>query len=500
MQPGWCLKEGEMLGALAGQFAPAVAAAEEKEQRQSLRVIDERTGKEYTLPIRHNTIGAKSLSQIRVPGNLPLSSFDPGLVNTCIAGSRISFIDGEKGILRYRGYPIEHLAQKASYEEVAFLLLHGELPTPTQLESLRQELAPLAIMPEQIKKLIRSFDRSAHPMSMFVSCLAALSACSPEQNPAVAGARILQHRPTRNRHLMRAIAVGFTIAANIQRHAEGLCFVEPNLDLGLVGSFLHILDDAQPNAIIARALEVLFIVHAEHEMNCSTVAVRHVASSHADLYTSLAAGAAALYGPRHGGANEAAVGMLTRIGSASNVPAFIEKVKRREEKLMGFGHRIYKSYDPRAFIVKQVAGVVFETLGHSALTSVALALERAALKDLYFTSRRLYPNVDFYSGVVYTQLGFKVNAFPLLFAVARLAGWAAHLNEFHQLPPNSEEAKIVRPLQLYRGQGERYETVGRNERKQGVPSDELEIQLTPVERRRHVLAARTHQTAPTWKS
>lgn len=475
-----------MLGALAGQLAPAIALAEEKEVRQSLRVVDERTGKEYVVPIKHNTVEAQSLSQMRVPGGPPLRSFDPGLLNTCIAGSGICFIDGEKGILRYRGYPIEHLAERATYEEVAFLLLYGELPTPSQLQAFVKEIRAFAVMPEQIKQLIRSFDRTAHPMGIFISSLAALSACSPEQNPAVSGPNVLQHKPTRNRHLIRAIAVGFTIAANIQRHAEGLPFVEPRPDLSLVGNFLHMLDKSDPNPTLVRALEVLMILHAEHEMNCSTVAVRHVASAHADLYSSLAAGVAALYGPRHGGANEAAVRMLSRIETVKNVPAFLEKVKRREEKLMGFGHRVYKSYDPRAFIVKQVAGIVFKTLGGSTLTSVAMALEEAALNDLYFTSRRLYPNVDFYSGIAYTQLGFKPNSFPLLFAVARLAGWAAHLNEFHEMPLNSNEAKIVRPLQIYRGRGERHETIERNSRKQVIPSEVLEVQLSPVERRRQV--------------
>ncbi|XP_026189977.1 citrate synthase, peroxisomal [Cyclospora cayetanensis] len=397
-----------MLGALKGQLSPAIALSEEYESRQSLRIIDERTGKEYKVPIRHNTVEAKGFLQIRAPGGPPLHVLDPGLMNTCVAGSRISFIDGEKGILRYRGYPIEHLAEKSSYEEVVFLLIYGDMPTPHQLEEFVSKLALLSAMPEQIKSLIRSFDR----------------------------------------------------------HAEGLSFVEPQTDLGLVGSFLQMIDNAPPSPTIARALEVLMILHAEHEMNCSTAAVRHVASSHADLYISLAAGVAALYGPRHGAANEAAVRMLRRIAAPSHVPQFLENVKRREEKLMGFGHRIYKSYDPRAFIVRQVARVVFATLGPSDLSNVATALEKAALKDVYFTSRRLYPNIDFYSGVVYTQLGFAPNSFPLLFAVARLAGWAAHLNEYHQMAPNAEEARMVRPLQVYRGQGERREEILRKEREQ----------------------------------
>ncbi|OEH77638.1 citrate synthase [Cyclospora cayetanensis] len=429
----------------AGQLSPAIALSEEYESRQSLRIIDERTGKEYKVPIRHNTVEAKGFLQIRAPGGPPLHVLDPGLMNTCVAGSRISFIDELQASAsnkdsyvrgaRYRGYPIEHLAEKSSYEEVVFLLIYGDMPTPHQLEEFVSKLALLSAMPEQIKSLIRSFDRSAHPMSIFLACMAALSACSPEQNPAVSGATILQHRPTRNRHLLRAVAVGFTIAANILRHAEGLSFVEPQTDLGLVGSFLQMIDNAPPSPTIARvrnyglefeirkALEVLMILHAEHEMNCSTAAVRHVASSHADLYISLAAGVAALYGPRHGAANEAAVRMLRRIAAPSHVPQFLENVKRRE--------------------------------------------------DVYFTSRRLYPNIDFYSGVVYTQLGFAPNSFPLLFAVARLAGWAAHLNEYHQMAPNAEEARMVRPLQVYRGQGERREEILRKEREQATTPTRL---------------------------
>lgn len=477
-----------MLSVIKDQLSPAIAHADEVEGRQSLRIIDERTGKEYRVPVRHNTIPAKSLSSIKTPGGPPLRSFDPGLVNTSIASSSICYIDGEKGVLRYRGYPIEQLAEFCSYEEICFLLFFGETPSSHNLFLFKNIINKLKTMPEPIKALISSFNRSSPPLTIFICCLAALRCCCPPEVSGVSTALLLQQKQLRNRHLIGALAAGFTIAANIIRYCEGLGFVDPPEEANLVEGFLQMVDGRAPNPTLVRALEVLFILHAEHEMNCSTAALRLVASSHADPYTCLAAAAAALFGPRHGSANEAAVRMLRRIGTPGNVPGFIEKVKRREEKLIGFGHRVYKNYDPRAFIIKQIAKIIFKEMGRSELTLVANELEKHALKDFYFTSRRLYPNIDFYSGVVYTQLGFREGFFPLLFAAGRLAGWVSHLNEYYNLSNyKTEEDKLIRPQQIYKGQGERNFKPKSNNGGQAVPSADVQIKLTNAERRQKTL-------------
>nr|QWX93802.1 citrate synthase [Eimeria tenella] len=339
-----------MLGALKGHLAPALSLAEENESRQSLRIIDERTGAEYRVPIKLHTVEAKELAAIRAPGGPPLRVFDPGLINTCVRSSRICFIDGEKGILRYRGYAIEELAARVCYEEVFFLLLFGDLPTKGQLQFLKNKIKQMAQVPEQVKSLIKSFDRCASPSSIFLAAVAALgacsacnacnacsacnacNACSPKQRSLIWGSAALQNKKTLNAFLIRAVAAGFTIAANILRHVEGLSFVDPHPDLDLVENFLYMIDGKPHDPVIVRALEVLFILHAEHELNNSTAAVLHVASSHSDIFTALAAGVAALSGRRHGGTSKAVVEMLEKIKSKNDVKDFLEKVKRREAR------------------------------------------------------------------------------------------------------------------------------------------------------------------------
>eukprot|EP00923_Selenidium_pygospionis_P040965 GHVN01070954.1.p1 GENE.GHVN01070954.1~~GHVN01070954.1.p1 ORF type:complete len:465 (+),score=77.26 GHVN01070954.1:201-1397(+) len=374
-------------------------------------------------------------------------------MNTACCVSRVSFIDGDRGVLRYRGYPIEQLATPtAKFEETVFLLLHGELPTQPQLNQFAQRLAQLAPIPQSVKNLISTFDRSAHPMAMMMSSMAALGGCHPGTNPVTSpqGQDIYKLKQVRNKEAMRAIAASGTIAAAILRHKRGQAFVEPDVTChSFTENFLNMLngDKARPQPAFLRALEVLFITHAEHELNCSTAAARHLSSANADIYTSFAGAIGALYGPRHGGANEAVVRMLQSIQTLDQVPGFIARVKSRKERLMGFGHRIYKSYDPRVRIVRQVAEDVFAVVGKENLIEVARQLEETALSDEFFISRRLYPNVDFYSGLIYKAMGFPSDYFTVLFAVPRAAGWAAHWNEFQTDPDN----RIARPLQLYKG-------------------------------------------------
>lgn len=487
-----------MLGALKGHLAPAIISSEDNDSQQSLKIIDERTGREYRVPIKHNTIEAKKLAEIKTLEGLPLRCYDPGLMHTCIGSSKICFIDGDKGILRYRGYAIEDLAESSSYEEVFFLLFFGELPTNKQLQEFKYNLFSLSSIPVQIQDLIRTFDRSARPVTIFLSAMAAMSACSlhacspnacspnNNNNNYLSSFSFFNDIPTQNKHLLTAVAAGFTIAANIVRHLEGLNFVEPKEGLGLVENFLYMVDKQHHDPVVVRALELLFILHAEHEANSSTAAVLHAASTHADLYSSLAAGIAALSGNRHGSANEATILMLKKIKTPKNVRQFLERVKRREERLMGFGHRVYKSYDPRAFIIRQIALIVFNAKKQTnTLSAIALDLEKAALSDIYFTSRRLYPNIDFYSGVVYDQLGFSEGLFPLLFAVSRLGGWIAHIKELYNLfIYNTEETKMQRPQQIYKGAGERKKDKNIHDRQQLISSAELEILKTRADRRR----------------
>ncbi len=413
---------------------------------ESLTVNDNRTGKQYDLPIRNGCINAADLRQIKVDtDDFGLMSYDPAYLNTASCTSRITLIDGDRGILRYRGYPIEQLAESCSYLEVAFLLLNGELPTPGELESWTREVTHHTMLHENTKKLMEGFHYDAHPMGMLVSTIAALSTFRPE-------AKDVEEPEVRRLQTLRLIGKVPTIAAYTYRHSLGLPYVYPDNELSYTGNLLKMMfsmgeRNYKVNSVLERALDVLFILHADHEQNCSTSAMRVVGSSHADPYVSVAAAAAALYGPLHGGANEQVLRMLNEIGSKENVPEFIRRVKDKEVLLMGFGHRVYKNYDPRARIIKKIADSVFEVTGRNPLLDIALELERIALEDEYFVSRKLYPNVDFYSGIIYQAMGFPVDMFPVLFAIPRTSGWLAQWEEMMQDP----ERKIARPRQVYGG-------------------------------------------------
>jgi citrate synthase len=413
----------------------------------SLSVTDNRTGRTYELPVSDGTIHATDLRAIKVDGDdFGLMSYDPAFLNTASTRSAITFIDGERGILRYRGYPIEQLAAQSTYLETAYLLVHGELPTSGELAAWTDRITRHTFVHENVKTLMEGFRYDAHPMGMLVSALAALSTFYPE------AARV-QDAEVRMEQVIRLIAKVPTIAAFSYRHSLGLPYVYPQNDLGFTGNFLSMMFRmAEPrytaDPTLERALEVLFVLHADHEQNCSANAMRAIGSSLADPYVATAGAAAALYGPLHGGANEAVLNMLAEIGSTKRIPEFVERVKAGEGLLMGFGHRVYKNYDPRAAIVKETADAVFEVTGRNPLLDIALELERIALEDEYFVSRRLYPNVDFYSGIIYQALGLPVTMFPVMFAIPRTAGWLAQWLELLGDP----EQKIARPRQVYTGE------------------------------------------------
>ena len=414
----------------------------------TLTITDNRTGKSYELPIKDGCIKTADLRQIRLDDHdFGLMGYDPAFLNTANCRSAITFIDGDKGILEYRGYPIEQLAEKSSYLEVAYLLLNGELPSRKQLDDFVYTVTHHTYVHENIKSYMDGFRYDAHPMSMLAATVAALSSFYPE-------AKNIKDARNRRIQQIRMVAKMPTIAAFSFRHSMGLPYVYPNNDLSFVGNFLAMIkkigtDIYKVNPVLEHALEVLFILHADHEQNCSTTAVRLVGSSQVDPFSAVAAGITALYGPLHGGANEAVLTMLRSIGSVDKVSEFIKEVKggEGETKLMGFGHRVYKSYDPRAKVIKRVADEVFEVTGKSPLLDIALELERIALQDDYFVKRKLYPNVDFYSGLIYEALGFPSTFFPVLFAIPRTAGWAAQWEEMVQDP----EQKIARPRQIYTG-------------------------------------------------
>ena len=416
----------------------------------TLTITDNRTGKQYELPITNGTIRALDLRQIKVdPDEFGMLSYDPAFLNTASCQSRVTFIDGDKGILRYRGYPIEQLAEHSTFVETAYLLLNGELPTATQLASWNGELKRHTMLHENIKKLMEGFRYDAHPMGIFLSSVGALSTFYPE-------AKLIFQEDARRTQVARLIAKVPSIAAYAFRHSIGQPYVYPDNDLSFIGNFLSMLlkrveRQYAPDPVLERALDVLFILHADHEQNCSTSTMRNIGSSHADPFVSLAGAAAALYGPLHGGANEAVLQMLAAIGNIDNVPGFVKTVKNGEGRLMGFGHRVYKSYDPRAKVIKEHAYRVFDVTGKSPLLDVALELERIALQDEYFVSRRLYPNVDFYSGLIYEAMGFRPDMFPVLFAIGRTAGWIAQWQEML----SDKEQKIARPRQVYLGESER---------------------------------------------
>ncbi len=423
----------------------------------TLTITDNRTGKQYEIPIQDGAIKAMDLRQIKTSGNdFGLMSYDPAFTNTASCKSRITLIDGEVGILRYRGYPIEQLAEHSTYLEVAYLILHGELPDETQLKDWTWHITHHTFINESIKKVMDGFHYDAHPMGMFISIVGALSSFYPD-------AKKIFDADTRHKQIYRLIAKVATIAAFAYRHRIGLPYAYPDNELSFTGNFLNMMFKKtelkyQPNPVLERALEVLFILHADHEQNCSANAMRSIGSSHVDPYSALAGAAAALYGPLHGGANEEVLKMLNEIGSVERVPEYIKRVKAGEFRLMGFGHRVYKNYDPRAKIIKRVAYEVFEVTGKDRLLDVALELERIALDDDYFVSRKLYPNVDFYSGIIYKAMGFPVDMFPVLFAIARTSGWLA---QWEEMLLDSEQ-KIARPRQIYLGSDVRdYVAIGK---------------------------------------
>jgi len=416
----------------------------------TLSITDNRTGKTYEVPIENEAIKAGDLRQIKVaPTDFGMMTYDPAFMNTASCKSAITYIDGDVGILRYRGIPIEQLAEKSTYLETAYLIFYGELPNKDQLATWTYEITHHTFLHENIKHLMEAFRYDAHPMGMFISIVAALSTFYPE-------ARNVKDAETRLKQIYRLIAKVPTIAAFSYRHNRGLPYVYPDNDLSYTGNLLGMLDKMseakyQPNPVKDRALDVLFILHADHEQNCGTNAMRAIGSSMTDPYSAMAGAAAALYGPLHGGANEEVLRMLNAIGDVKNVPSFIEKVKKGEGRLMGFGHRVYKNYDPRAKIIKKTADEVFQVTGVNPLLEIALELERIALQDDYFISRKLYPNVDFYSGLIYEALGFPVEFFPVLFAIPRTVGWLAQWVEMI----NDSDQKIARPRQIYLGYDER---------------------------------------------
>ena len=416
----------------------------------SLSVTDNRTGKSYELPIQDGMIRAADLRQIKSGAeDFGLMSYDPAYMNTAECRSAITYIDGDRGILRYRGYPIDQLAEKSSFLETAYLLLHGELPSKSELDSWVYNVVHHTIIHENIKKFIDGFHHDAHPMGVFVSTVAALSTFYPE-------AKHIDDEVSRRNQIFRLIAKTPTLAAFAHRHNIGMPYAYPDNDLSYTGNLLNMMFKATevkyvPNPVLERAMDVLFILHADHEQNCSTAVMRAIGSSHADPYSAMAGAAAALYGPLHGGANEQVLRMLREIGDKSKVPAYIERVKRGEVKLMGFGHRVYKNYDPRAKYIKQTADQVFEVTGKNPLIDLALELERIALQDDYFVTRKLYPNVDFYSGIIYEAMKFPVDMFPVLFAIGRTPGWLAQWQEMLL----DKEQKIARPRQDYIGAPER---------------------------------------------
>ncbi|MGC1107323.1 MAG: citrate synthase [Candidatus Acidiferrales bacterium] len=432
---------------------PVSAPANDKQgavRRETLTITDNRTGKQYEVPVQHDTIRAIDLRQIKVnAGDFGLMSYDPAFTNTASCTSRITFIDGDKGILRYRGYPIEELAEKSTYLETAYLILHGELPTRPQLADWTYHVTHHTFIHESIKKFLDGFHYDAHPMGMVISAVAALSTFYPD-------ARNIFDEDSRRKQTWRLIGKMPTMAAFAYRHSLGMPYVYPDNELSYPGNFLNMLFRTtelqyRPNPTLEHALDILFILHADHEQNCSASAMRGVGSSQVDPYSAIAAATAALYGPLHGGANEAVLRMLLEIGSVNRVPEYIKQVKSSEKKLMGFGHRVYKNYDPRAKIVKRIAYEVFDVMGRNPLIDIALECERIALEDEYFVTRKLYPNVDFYTGLIYQSMGLPVTMFPVLFAIPRTSGWIA---QWQEMLLDSEQ-KIARPRQIYLGEDTR---------------------------------------------
>jgi citrate synthase len=439
-------------------MAPGATTVPEKEPsakpggtvaKDTLTITDNRTQKTYEVPIQHGTINAMDLRKIKTgPEDFGLMSYDPAFTNTAHCESRVTFIDGDRGILRYRGYPIEQIAEKGTFLETAYLVLYGELPTRAQLDSWAAKIVHHTFLHENVKVFLDGFRYDAHPMGVFISTVAALSTFYPEANKI--------HDPEIREHqIHRLIAKTPTIAAFAYRHMRGMPYSYPDNELSYAGNFLNMLFKTteakyKPNPALEHALDVLFILHADHEQNCSAAAMRGIGSSHVDPYSAMAGAAAALYGPLHGGANEQVLRMLREIGSVKAIPEYIKRVKNRELRLMGFGHRVYKNYDPRAKIIKQIADQVFDVTGKNPLIDIALELERIALSDEYFISHKLYPNVDFYSGIIYEAMSFPVEMYPVLFAIGRTPGWLAQWQEMLV-----DKLAIARPRQVYLGSEKR---------------------------------------------
>ncbi|EXL51692.1 citrate synthase [Fusarium oxysporum f. sp. radicis-lycopersici 26381] len=461
-----------------------MVSAQNKGRRETLTVVDNRTNQTYEIPITHNSIPATEFKKIKAePGNdrpedettQGLRVYDPAYMNTAVVQSKITYINGLDGVLRYRGYPIEQLVEKSNFLESAYLLIYGDLPTQAQYDEWQGEVMHHTYIHSDIENMFKSFRYDSHPMSMLSAAFATLGAFAPEANPSLAGQKLYTNAASGNmdslkmldKQILRILGKAPTLAAASYRMRQGRPFNRPAQGLSYTGNFLYLLDNLsepeyQPHPVLAKALDKLFILHADHEVNCSTATVLQVGSSLVDPYSVVAAGCAALYGPSHGGASESAIRMLIEIGSPENVPAFMQAVERRERVLVGFGHRVYKNVDPRSTAIRKLAEEVFEVTGRNKLLDTALTLAEYARKSEFMRSRNLYPNVDFYSGLIYQAMGFPLDFYPVLFAVPRCVGWLAH---WRQMMLNKSGVKIWRPRQLYVGEGER-EYVDTKDRKE----------------------------------
>lgn len=465
--------KNERLRKMLNHLQPEKKMIEKISSGPYLTISDSRTKKQYKIDIHNGTIDGKDIGKIKIEEETAgIRIYDPGFKNTAAAKSKITWIDGPRGILNYRGYPIEQLAEKSTFLEVSYLLIYGELPTIEQLNYFIDRIMKHRFVHEDLARLMQNFRYDAHPMGMLAASVCAMGTFQSDANPALQGEDVYNDLTFRNKQIHRLIGCMPTIAAFSYRHRMGKPYVSPPTHLNLTYSenFLYMMDvitnsNYYPNKKIAKVLDVLFILHADHELNCSTSAMRHLTSSGVDVYTSIAGSIGALYGPRHGGANEAVLRMLQSIGSKKNIPDFIEKVKNREVRLMGFGHRVYRNYDPRARIVRELAKQVFDILGREPLIEIAEALEKTALNDPFFKKRKLYPNVDFYSGLIYKAYGFPTDFFTVLFTIPRTVGWLAHWNEFL----DDKEQPIVRPRQIYQGALRRnYIPIGQRNNKKNV--------------------------------
>lgn len=488
-----------------------------KTPRQSLTVVDNRTQKVYELPIKNNSVLATDIKKIKAEGgpaedetNQGIRVFDPAYMNTAVIESKITYINGLEGVLRYRGYPIQQLVKKSNFLESAYLLIYGELPTQSRYSDWQEEIMNHTYIHSDIENMFQSFRYDSHPMSMLTSAFATLGSFAPEANPSLAGQKLYTDAASGNlealkildKQILRIIGKAPTLAAASYRMRQGRPFNRPAKGLSYTGNFLYLLDhlsghEYQPHPVLERALDALFIIHADHEVNCSTATVLQVGSSLVDPYSMVSAGCAALYGPSHGGASESAIRMLMEIGSPENVPAFMEKVEKRERVLVGFGHRVYKNVDPRSTAIRELADEVFKVTGRNKLLDTALTLAEYARKSEFMRSRNLYPNVDFYSGLIYQAMGFPLDFYPVLFAVPRCVGWLAH---WRQMMLNPSGVKIWRPRQLYLGEGER-EYVESQDRKDKPDSSAFGAPVKVNhggDSKRHQLATYKDETGNVW--